>query len=95
MELKKVMVGDCFNVVYLFYLGDVILGEKVNIGVGIIIVNYDGVKKYKIKIGDCLKIGLNSVLVVFVILGEDVIVVAGLVVIKNVEDDSLVIGCVW
>lgn len=86
-------MGDCFNVVYLFYLGDVILGEKVNVGVGIIIVNYDGVKKYKIKIGDCFKIGLNSVLVVFVILGEDVMVVAGLVVIKNVEDDSLVI--VW
>ncbi|NER05617.1 MAG: bifunctional UDP-N-acetylglucosamine diphosphorylase/glucosamine-1-phosphate N-acetyltransferase GlmU, partial [Okeania sp. SIO3C4] len=92
VELKKAQVGDRTNAAHLSYLGDATLGEKVNVGAGTIIANYDGVKKHHTEIGDRSKTGANSVLVAPVTLGEDVTVAAGSVVTKNVEDDSLVIA---
>lgn len=92
VELKKAQVGDRTNAAHLSYLGDATLGEKVNVGAGTIIANYDGVKKHQTEIGDRSKTGANSVLVAPVTLGKEVTVAAGSVVTKNVEDDSLVIA---
>ena len=92
VELKNVQIGDRTNVAHLSYLGDAILGEKVNIGAGTITANYDGVNKHKTKIGDRTKIGSNSVLVAPITLGEDVTVAAGSVITEDVPDDCLVIA---
>jgi bifunctional UDP-N-acetylglucosamine pyrophosphorylase/glucosamine-1-phosphate N-acetyltransferase len=92
VELKNVQIGDRTNVAHLSYLGDAILGEKVNIGAGTITANYDGVNKHKTKIGDRTKIGSNSVLVAPITLGEDVTVAAGSVLTEDVPDDCLVIA---
>lgn len=51
VEMKKVVFGEGVKVNYLIYLGDVIVGVNVNIGVGMIICNYDGVNKFKMIIG--------------------------------------------
>lgn len=75
-------------------MGDVYVGEKVNIGVGMIICNYDGVMKYKIIIGKNVFIGFNIMLVVLVIVGDDVMMVSGFVIIKNVGEGVLVLVCV-
>lgn len=92
VELKNVQIGDRTNVAHLSYLGDAILGEKVNIGAGTITANYDGVNKHKTSIGDRTKIGSNSVLVAPITLGEDVTVAAGSVLTEDVPDDCLVIA---
>lgn len=92
VELKKAKLGDRTNVAHLSYLGDATLGNKVNVGAGTIVANYDGVKKHPTKIGDRTKTGANSVLVAPVTLGEDVTVAAGSVVTKDVPDDCLVIA---
>ncbi|WP_017306527.1 bifunctional UDP-N-acetylglucosamine diphosphorylase/glucosamine-1-phosphate N-acetyltransferase GlmU [Spirulina subsalsa] len=92
VELKKTTLGQGTNVAHLSYLGDAILGERVNIGAGTITANYDGVNKHETKIGDRTKTGSNSVLVAPLTLGEDVTVAAGSIVTEDVEADSLVIA---
>lgn len=63
----------------------------VNLGCGFIMVNYDGKKKYLIKIEDGVFIGCNFNLVVFVIVGEGVYVAVGLIVIEDVLGEVFVI----
>ena len=92
VELKKTEVGSNTNVAHLSYLGDAILGDRVNIGAGTITANYDGTYKHPTTIGSGTKTGSNSVLVAPVNLGEDVNVAAGSVVTEDVPDDALVIG---
>lgn len=71
------------------------LGQWVNVGVGIIMVNYDGVSKYVIVIGSGIKIGVNSVFVVLVQVGEGVMVVVGLVINWDVFVGFLAIVRLW
>jgi len=92
VEIKKTTVGSNANVAHLSYLGDAILGDRVNVGAGTITANYDGKKKHLTKIGKDTKTGSNSVLVAPVTLGENVTVAAGTVVTKDVEDNALVIA---
>jgi bifunctional UDP-N-acetylglucosamine pyrophosphorylase/glucosamine-1-phosphate N-acetyltransferase len=92
VEVKKSAVGDRSNVAHLSYLGDATLGERVNVGAGTIVANYDGVKKHPTKIGSRTKTGANSVLVAPVTLGDDVTIAAGSVITKDVPDDALAIA---
>lgn len=92
VELKHTKIGDRTNAAHLSYIGDAILGERVNIGAGTVTANYDGKNKHPTKIGDRSKTGSNSVLVAPITLGEDVTVAAGSVVTEDVPDDSLVIA---
>lgn len=92
VEIKKTTVGANTNVAHLSYLGNAMLGDRVNIGAGTITANYDGKNKHTTKIGDLTKTGSNSVLVAPVTLGENVTVGAGSVVNKDVEDNALVIA---
>lgn len=93
VEIKKVVVGQGSKINYLSYVGDVLLGCNVNVGVGIIICNYDGVNKFKIEIGDGVFVGLNIFLVVFVCIVMDVIIGVGLIIIWDVVDNELVVVC--
>jgi bifunctional UDP-N-acetylglucosamine pyrophosphorylase/glucosamine-1-phosphate N-acetyltransferase len=92
VEVKKTIVGTKSNVAHLSYLGDAILGDRVNVGAGTITANYDGVNKHTTVIGTGTKTGANSVLVAPVSLGENVTVAAGSVVTNNVPSDALVIA---
>ncbi len=92
VEIKKSTIGNQTNMAHLAYIGDAILGEKVNIGAGTITANYDGVNKHQTVIGDRSKTGANSVLVAPITLGEDVTVAAGSTITKDVEDDCLVVA---
>ncbi|RCJ19365.1 bifunctional N-acetylglucosamine-1-phosphate uridyltransferase/glucosamine-1-phosphate acetyltransferase [Nostoc sp. ATCC 43529] len=92
VELKNTQLGDRTNAAHLSYLGDSVIGERVNIGAGTITANYDGVKKHQTKIGDRTKTGANSVLVAPVTVGNDVYIAAGSTITENVPDDALAIG---
>ncbi|MEL4895889.1 bifunctional UDP-N-acetylglucosamine diphosphorylase/glucosamine-1-phosphate N-acetyltransferase GlmU [Crocosphaera sp. Alani8] len=92
VEVKKTQIGNKSNVAHLSYLGDAVLGERVNVGAGTITANYDGYKKHPTIIGDRTKTGANSVFVAPVTLGEGVTVAAGSVVTHDVPSDALVIA---
>ena len=89
VEVKKSTIGKGSKVNHLSYLGDSLLGKKVNIGAGTITCNYDGFNKNKTKIKNNAFIGSNSSLVAPVTVSENSIVGAGSVITKNVKKNSL------
>lgn len=89
VELKNATMGKKSASAHLSYLGDTTIGEKVNIGCGVITVNYDGKNKHHTTIEDDAFIGCNTNLVAPVTVGADALVAAGSTVTKNVPPQSL------
>jgi bifunctional UDP-N-acetylglucosamine pyrophosphorylase/glucosamine-1-phosphate N-acetyltransferase len=92
VETKKTVIGERSKAQHLSYLGDTEIGQDVNVGAGTITCNYDGFNKHKTFIDDKAFIGSNSSLVAPVKIGKDVIIGAGSVIVKDVEDDDLSIA---
>jgi len=93
-EVKKGRIGRRTKAKHLSYLGDVDIGEDVNIGAGTIVANYDGKKKHLTIIGDRAFVGSGSVLVAPVKIGKGATTGAGAVVTRNhdVPDGAVVVG---
>tara|TARA_B100001057_G_scaffold399543_1_gene410476 strand:+ start:301 stop:924 length:624 start_codon:yes stop_codon:yes gene_type:complete len=89
VEIKKSTIGKKSKVNHLTYVGDSIIGKRVNIGAGTITCNYDGVKKNKTIIKDNAFIGSNSSLVAPITIEQDSIIGAGSVITKDVKRKSL------
>ena len=83
VETKKAKIGKGSKANHLTYLGDAVIGEKVNIGAGTITCNYDGVNKFQTTIEDGVFVGSNSSLVAPVTLAADATIGAGSVITKN------------
>ena len=92
VEVKNSKVGRNTKASHLTYLGDAILGERVNIGAGTVTCNYDGVRKNQTIIEDEVKIGSDTMLVAPVRVGRGSVTGAGSVVTKDVPPDSLAVG---
>lgn len=92
VELKKAKIGNGTKIAHLSYLGDIELGERCNIGGGVIVVNYDGKKKYKTVVGNDCFIGCNVNLVSPVHLGDDSYVSAGSTITDDVPSQALAIA---
>ncbi len=92
VETKKAKIGRGSKANHLCYLGDVEVGENVNIGAGVIVCNYDGEKKHRTVIGDNVFVGSNSVLVAPVTLQDDSFVAAGSTVSSEVPAGHLAVG---
>jgi bifunctional UDP-N-acetylglucosamine pyrophosphorylase/glucosamine-1-phosphate N-acetyltransferase len=92
VEMKQTTLGEGSKAGHLSYLGNAIIGRKVNIGAGTITCNYDGVNKSTTEIGDNAFIGSNSSLVAPVQVGESATVGAGSVINKNVSQEELAIS---
>lgn len=89
VEIKNSMLGARCKASHLSYIGDSILGEDVNVGCGVIFVNYDGKNKHKTIVGDRVFIGCNSNLIAPVFLEDDSFIGAGTTVTKNVGEKQL------
>ena len=89
VEVKKSIIGRNSKVNHLSYVGDSLLGKKINIGAGTITCNYDGMKKNKTIIGDEVFVGSNSSLVAPIKLKNKSVVGAGSVITKNVSEGTL------
>ena len=89
VEIKKSKIGKGSKVNHLSYIGDALLGNKVNIGAGTITCNYDGKNKFKTVIEDSAFIGSNSSLIAPVKIGKNSLVGAGSSISKNVKGNSL------
>lgn len=89
VELKKTKVGEGSKIPHHSYIGDAIVGEKVNIGAGTITCNYDGQKKYQTIIEDGSFVGSNSNLVAPVKLGKESYIGAGSTITRDVPGKAL------
>jgi bifunctional UDP-N-acetylglucosamine pyrophosphorylase / glucosamine-1-phosphate N-acetyltransferase len=92
VELKNSTLGDDTKVSHLAYVGDATIGERVNIGCGVITVNYDGEKKHKTIVGNDSFIGSNVNLVAPVVVGDGAYVVAGSTITEDVPPDGFAIA---
>ena len=88
-ELKNATIGDGTFCSHLSYLGDVKVGDNVNVGCGVIVANYDGVNKFESQIQDGAFVGSGSILVSPVNVGEKSLVAAGSVITKDVPPHAM------
>jgi bifunctional UDP-N-acetylglucosamine pyrophosphorylase/glucosamine-1-phosphate N-acetyltransferase len=89
VEAKKSKLGHGSKANHLTYLGDAVLGEKVNVGAGTITCNYDGQRKHQTIIEDGAFIGSDATLVAPVRIGKDAYVAAGSSITEDVPAEAL------
>jgi bifunctional UDP-N-acetylglucosamine pyrophosphorylase / glucosamine-1-phosphate N-acetyltransferase len=90
VETKKAVLHEGVKANHLTYLGDTEVGEKTNVGAGVITCNYDGFAKHKTTIGKNVFVGSDVQLVAPVTVGDGAIVGAGTTVTEDVPPDALV-----
>jgi bifunctional UDP-N-acetylglucosamine pyrophosphorylase / glucosamine-1-phosphate N-acetyltransferase len=89
VEIKNSDVGAGAKVPHLSYIGDTDVGERSNIGAGTITANYDGTNKHRTRIGARAFVGVDTMLVAPVNVGEDAYTGAGSVITDDVPAGSL------
>lgn len=89
VEVKNANVGDGSKAGHLAYIGDCDLGKNINVGCGVIFVNYDGKFKHRTVVEDDAFIGSNSNLVAPVHVEKEGYIAAGSTITKDVEEGSL------
>ncbi|QNE37432.1 bifunctional UDP-N-acetylglucosamine diphosphorylase/glucosamine-1-phosphate N-acetyltransferase GlmU [Leifsonia shinshuensis] len=90
-ETKNAVIGAGTKLAHFNYVGDAEVGEKGNLGAGVITANYDGVNKHRTTIGSHVRISTNTVLVAPVRMGDGAYTGAGTVVRKDVPAGALAI----
>ncbi len=92
VEIKNSRLDDGAKAAHLTYVGDSDVGKKVNLGCGVVFVNYDGSKKYRSVVEDGAFIGCNVNLVSPVHVGKDAYIAAGSTITNDVEDGALYVA---
>jgi bifunctional UDP-N-acetylglucosamine pyrophosphorylase/glucosamine-1-phosphate N-acetyltransferase len=91
-EIKKSRLGAGTQQHHFSYLGDAEIGEDVNVGAGSVTANFDGTDKHPTIIGDRVSLGVDSMLVAPVTIGEGARTGAGAVVTRDVAPGKTVVG---
>jgi bifunctional UDP-N-acetylglucosamine pyrophosphorylase/glucosamine-1-phosphate N-acetyltransferase len=92
VELKKTRLGSGSKAGHLTYLGDTVVGERVNVGAGTVTCNYDGANKSVTEIGDGAFIGSGSMLVAPVRIGAGATIGAGSTITQDAPDGELTVA---
>lgn len=92
VELKNSNIGNDTKVSHLTYIGDSDFGDKINVGCGVVTVNYDGKNKHRTTVGDNSFIGCNVNLVAPVKVGDGAYIAAGSTITEEVPENSLAIA---
>ncbi|MBQ9180055.1 MAG: UDP-N-acetylglucosamine diphosphorylase [Firmicutes bacterium] len=92
VEVKNSTMGDGSKASHLSYIGDSDVGSGVNIGCGVVFVNYDGKNKHRSTVGDGSFIGCNANLVSPINVGEGSYIAAGSTVTGDVESGALYVA---
>jgi bifunctional UDP-N-acetylglucosamine pyrophosphorylase/glucosamine-1-phosphate N-acetyltransferase len=92
VELKNTTLGEGTKVPHLSYMGDAEIGDGTNVGAGSITVNlpHTGGPKQRTRLGRDVRVGVDTVLVAPVTLGDDAWTAAGTVVTDDVPENALV-----
>jgi len=89
VETKKTHLHAGAKANHLSYLGDTEVGERTNVGAGLITCNYDGFNKHRTVIGKDVFVGSDCQLVAPVTLGDGCLIGAGSTITQDVEPDAL------
>ncbi len=92
VELKNSKFAAKSKANHLAYVGDAIVGSRVNIGAGTITCNYDGANKFTTTIEDDAFIGSDTQLVAPVTVGRGATLGAGTTLTKDAPPDTLTIS---
>lgn len=92
VEIKKSQIGDGTKIAHMSYVGDAVLGQKCNIGCGVVFANYNGKTKSKCTLGDNVFVGSNSNLIAPLNLEDSAYVAAGSTITKDVPKHALAIA---
>ena len=92
VEIKKSIIGDETKISHLTYVGDAEIGKNVNLGCGVVFVNYDGKVKNKTIVGDNSFIGCNVNLISPVEVKPNSYIAAGSTITEEVPEYSLAIA---
>ena len=89
VEVKNSTIGDYSKASHLAYVGDGEVGKHVNIGCGVVFVNYDGKHKHKAIVEDHAFVGSNVNLVAPVTVRKYGYVATGSTITKEVPEGAL------
>jgi bifunctional UDP-N-acetylglucosamine pyrophosphorylase/glucosamine-1-phosphate N-acetyltransferase len=92
VEVKNATLGKGAKANHLAYVGDAILGERVNYGAGSITANYDGANKHQTVIEADAHIGSNCVLIAPVTIGAGGTVGGGSTITKDTAPNALTVA---
>lgn len=92
VEIKNSRIGDGTKVSHLTYVGDSDLGKHINLGCGVVFVNYDGKVKSRSTIDDNAFIGCNCNMIAPVHVGKNAYIAAGSTVVEDVPEDALFVA---
>jgi bifunctional UDP-N-acetylglucosamine pyrophosphorylase/glucosamine-1-phosphate N-acetyltransferase len=92
VEVKASEIGSHVNAKHLAYIGDAQIGDRTNIGAGVVFANYDGKQKHQSKVGQNAFIGSNSLIIAPITLGDYSYIAGGSVINKNIEEGDLAIA---
>ena len=89
VEVKNATVGENTKAGHLAYIGDADLGKNINVGCGVIFVNYDGKFKHRSTIEDGAFIGSNANIVAPVLVEKEGYIAAGSTITNDVGSGML------
>lgn len=92
VELKNARVGNGTKIAHLAYVGDAVLGRKVNVGCGAVFVNYNGKEKAETVVGDKCFIGSNCNLIAPLTIRDGAFLAAGTTLTQNLSENDFCIG---
>ena len=92
VEIKNSHIGKGAKVPHLAYVGDADVGPGSNLGAGTITANYDGFSKNRTTIGRDVRIGVDTMLVAPVTVGDSAYTAAGAVVKDDIPEGALAVS---
>jgi bifunctional UDP-N-acetylglucosamine pyrophosphorylase / glucosamine-1-phosphate N-acetyltransferase len=91
-EIKNSRIGAGTQQHHFSYLGDAEIGDDVNVGAGSVTANFDGRQKHRSVVGDRVSLGVDTMMVAPVTIGEGATTGAGSVVTRDVAPGKTVVG---
>jgi len=92
VEVKNSRLGAEAKVPHLAYVGDADVGAGSNLGAGTVTANYDGFRKHRTTIGEGARIGVDTMLVAPVQVGDGAYTGAGAVIRSDVPEGALAVS---
>ena len=92
VEVKNSRIGEGAKVPHLAYVGDAEVGAGSNLGAGTITANYDGFRKNRTTIGENVRVGVDTMLIAPVQVGDGAYTGAGAVIKSDVPEGALAVS---